>query len=147
MNCPYCLSESTKVTNKRKSLDAVRRRRECLKCNRRFTTYERVELLNLMVVKRNNKHEHYNRKKLLKGLLKACSKRPITKQDIVSIVSEIEASIRKKDLKEVRTSFIGDLVMKKLKKLDKVAYLRFASVYKEFGSIKNFKDEINSLEN
>src|SRR3989344_1054028 len=107
MDCPYCLEDKTKVTNKRKSLGAIRRRRECLKCSRRFTTYERIELLNLVVIKKDNEREHYSRKKLLKGLLKACSKRLVTNKQVIGVVNEIEAGIRKKNLKEIKSEFIG----------------------------------------
>lgn len=147
MKCPYCGAEETKVVDKREASDlaVTRRRRECLKCGKRFTTYERVELLDLMVVKKDGKREQFSREKLEKGILRACEKRPISQEKIEKLINEIEAKIRNEDTTEVESKFIGELVMRKLKSLDKVAYIRFASVYQEFGDIESFQEELKKL--
>jgi len=145
MKCIFCFSE-TKVTDKRDSQGETRRRRECLKCGKRFTTYEKAEELNFVVIKKNKSREPFSREKLKNGILKACEKRPIATEKIDNIVNEIERKIRDKIKgKEVESKFIGELVMKELKKLDKVAYIRFASVYREFKDITDFKREIKEL--
>ncbi len=139
MKCPYCSSTDTKVTNKRNIEDGtIRRRRECLKCNRRFTTYERPEI-EIIVVKKDNRREDYDRKKLMDGIVKACEKRPISREKIEKIVNCIEENLRRKG-KEVNSTVIGKLAMNQLKRLDKVAYVRFASVYKDFQDITDFSD-------
>lgn len=144
MKCPYCSSE-TKVIDKRDSQDITRRRRECLnkKCKKRFTTYERVET-NVRVIKKDKRREPFSREKLLIGITKACEKRPISQEAIEKVVNEIEAKIRAYG-PEVPSKFIGELVMKQLKKLDKVAYVRFASVYREFQDVGDFKKTIKEL--
>ena len=139
MLCPFCSHKETKVTNKRDINDATRRRRECLKCCRRFTTYERTESPELFVVKKDGRREAYNRDKLLLGIVKACEKRAVSHERVEKAVNEIEEKLRKKG-KEVKSSMIGELVMKALKKLDKVAYIRFASVYKDFKDIDDFRN-------
>ena len=139
MLCPFCSHKETKVTNKRDINDATRRRRECLKCCRRFTTYERIESPELFVVKKDGRREPYSRDKLLLGIVKACEKRAVSHDKIEKAVNEIEEKLRKKG-KEVKSSIIGELVMKALKKLDKVAYIRFASVYKDFKDIDDFRN-------
>lgn len=133
--------------DKRETEDSnvTRRRRECLKCKKRFTTYERVETLDLTVVKKNGKRENFDRHKLMAGLLKACEKRPIPREKIEKVADDIEAKLRVHKETEVDSSFIGELVMKKLKKLDKVAYIRFASVYREFTDLDSFKEEMGKL--
>jgi len=145
MLCPYCNSGETKVTNKRDSQKVTRRRRECLKCGKRFTTYERVEL-DLNVIKKDGKREKFNRVKVYEGVCKSLEKRPFSGMQIEEIVDDIEARIYKiaKD-KDIKSSKIGEIVMNKLKKVDKVAYIRFASVYKDFAAIDDFKDEIKEL--
>lgn len=146
MQCPYCSYPETKVIDTRESeTSTTRRRRECLKCRKRFTTYERVELINLIVVKKDGRREQFNRKKLLTGVIKACEKRPIPIQKIEKIVDEIEIELRNKDSVEISSKEIGQLVMKKLEKLDKVAYIRFASVYREFKNIKEFEKELKNI--
>ena len=147
MKCPYCSAGETKVVDKREASDlvATRRRRECLNCGKRFTTYERVELLDLMVIKKDGRREQFSRGKLENGVLKACEKRPISQEKIEKLINEIEAKIRNKDTTEVDSTFIGELVMRKLKSLDKVAYIRFASVYREFGDIESFQEELKKL--
>ena len=145
MRCPYCGNEETKVVDKRDTDGVNRRRRECLKCEKRFTTYERVDLIDLFVVKKDGTREGFDREKLKRGVLKACEKRPVSSEDIEKTVNEIEGYLRKREKTEVNSKIIGEMVMKKLKNLDKVAYIRFASVYKEFADIDDFKEELKSL--
>jgi transcriptional repressor NrdR len=147
MRCPYCGSEDLKVLDKRTSDEkSIWRRRECLKCGKRFTTYERVGSVDLIVIKKDGKRrERFDRSKLKSGILKACEKRPVTNEAIEKIVDEIEAELRGEDSIEIPSKKIGELVMKKLKKLDKVAYIRFASVYREFEDIESFQDELKKL--
>ena len=143
MICPYCSHPETKVTDKRDTQGVTRRRRECLKCEKRFTTYERAEI-EISVIKKDGSKEPYKRDKLLLGIVKACEKRPVTQEQIDKAVNEIESKLRKMG-KEVKTKTIGELVMLKLKKIDKVAYIRFASVYREFKDVEDFKQEIKRL--
>ncbi len=147
MICPYCNSKETKVVDKRDnlSLRATRRRRECLKCKKRFTTYERTEQSDLIVIKKDKRREPFNREKLKNGLIKSCQKRPVSYETIENVLNEIESELRKKTKTEVTSREIGELVMKKLKKLDKVAYIRFASVYRDFQDISSFEKELKSL--
>ncbi|MDD5133679.1 MAG: transcriptional regulator NrdR [Candidatus Nanoarchaeia archaeon] len=140
MICPYCKHIETKVTDKRESGDTIRRRRECLKCENRFTTYEHIEL-DVNVIKKDGRTEPYNREKLKQGLVKACEKRPISREDIEKNVNEIEEKLLKQG-GEITSKSIGEIVMKTLKKMDKVAYIRFASVYKDFQDVKDFKEII-----
>ena len=147
MKCPYCSNQGTKVVDKRETEDYVvtRRRRECLDCEKRFTTYERVETSNIIIVKKDGKREQFDRDKLKKGFIRACEKTNITMDQIETTVNEIEADIRKMDSTEVLSKALGELVMKKLKKLDKVAYIRFASVYREFQDINDFKEALKQV--
>jgi transcriptional repressor NrdR len=146
MRCPYCEHEALKVVDKREhSSESIRRRRECLKCTKRFTTYERAETLDLRIVKKSGEREHYDRNKLLKGFLKACEKRPITTEQIDESLKEIEIELRSNDVKEINSKVIGELIMEKLKDLDKVAYVRFASVYRDFTDLKSFEDIVKNL--
>lgn len=145
MECPYCSNKESKVTDKRKSPEGIRRRRECLKCKKRFTTYERIALEDIYVIKKDNRREKFSREKLEKGINKAFEKRPVAKEKVNKMINEIEEQIRKTGKKEIISSFIGELVMKKLKKLDNVAYIRFASVYRDFQDINDFKKEIREL--
>ncbi len=147
MRCPYCNFGETKVieTREAEESDVTRRRRECLKCKKRFTTYERVEMLELRVVKKNGDIERFDRNKVLKGILRACEKRPIKIEKIEKIVDEIESELRKKESVEIPTKVIGELIMDKLKQLDHVAYIRFASVYREFKDVKGFEKEIKRI--
>ncbi|MBI2133351.1 transcriptional repressor NrdR [Candidatus Woesearchaeota archaeon] len=147
MRCPYCGYSETKVTDKRDD-DAVgitRRRRECLKCEKRFTSFERVENIDIAVVKKDGRREQFERKKLFAGIHKACEKRPVSIESIEKAADEIESEIRKSEGKEVSSKEIGELVMKKLKNLDKVAYIRFASVYREFADLESFQKELEKL--
>ena len=145
MECPYCSHIKSKVTDKRNSPEGIRRRRECLKCKKRFTTYERASQHDFYIIKKDKNREKFSREKLEKGIYKAFEKRPISKQKIKKAINEIEESLRKKGKKEIKTSTIGEMVIKKIKKLDNVAYIRFASVYRDFQDIKDFKKEINEL--
>ena len=145
MECPYCSSQNSKVTDKRKSPEGIRRRRECLKCKKRFTTYEKISKEELYVIKKNGKKELFDLKKIQQGIEKACEKRFISEEKINKIVSEIEEEIRRRGKKQIESSKIGEKIMKKLKKIDNVAYVRFASVYKNFQHLKDFKEEIQNL--
>ncbi len=145
MKCPYCHKSDTKVVDKRDSEDSIRRRRECLNCKKRFTTYERIELLNLAVVKKDNAREPYNRNKLITGFRKACEKRPISQESIERAIAWVENKLKAINKKEIPSSTIGELVMRKLKTLDKVAYIRFASVYREFADLSSFEKEVKNL--
>lgn len=145
MKCPYCNHDETKVMETRESENTTRRRRECIKCKKRFTTYERVENIRLIVVKKNGEREQFDRQKLEKGILKACEKREVSYDKIKKAVDNIEGALRNRKSTEVKSSDIGNLVIKKLKLLDKVAYIRFASVYKEFKEPGDFKKEVRDL--
>lgn len=145
MLCPYCNHQETKVTDKRDSEGLTRRRRECLKCGERFTTYERVEL-ELNILKKDGRREKFNHDKLKAGIQKAFEKRPQTSEEIEEVVTQTENKIfRSAKDKEITTAKIGQIVMDKLKKVDKIAYIRFASVYREFADIDDFKEEIKNL--
>ncbi len=144
MLCPYCSHPETKVTNKRDGKGFTRRRRECLKCKKRFTTYERAEI-EITVIKKDGRREPFNREKLKLGFIKACEKRPVPHEKIEQALDEIEERLRRAG-KEIKTEQIGKMVMQKLKALDKVAYIRFASVYHDFQDVKDFKEEIKELE-
>ena len=147
MKCAYCESRNTKVIDKREPQDAsvTRRRRECLRCKKRFTTYERIEDVSITIVKKDDRREPFSREKLKTGLVKACEKRPISIEQIDQIVDEIEAELRQMDDQEIKSKVIGELVMKKLKKLDKIAYIRFAAVYREIEDLESFQKEIKKL--
>jgi transcriptional repressor NrdR len=145
MNCPYCAHTKSRVTNKRASPEGIRRRRECLKCNKRFTTYEIIEKSDLYVIKKDGRREKFEIKKLESGVQRAFEKRPVSKEKIDKMIQEIEETIRKRGSKEVKSSFIGDLVSKKIAKLDKVAYIRFASVYRDFEDVKDFKEVMKEV--
>ncbi|HZY64346.1 MAG TPA: transcriptional regulator NrdR [Rubrobacteraceae bacterium] len=147
MQCPYCDFEDTKVIDSRLSetKDAVRRRRECLSCGKRFTTYERREPLRLMVVKRDGEREPFDRAKLHSGLVKACAKQRVSDEDIEFIVDEVEAELRDRRRHEVTSRRIGDMVLIRLRRLDMVAYLRFASVYRQYTDVDQFRSELVKL--
>ena len=144
MKCPFC-SEDTKVTDKRLSPEGVRRRRECLKCKKRFTTYEQVSKREVFVVKKDGRREKFSRDKLESGIEKAFEKRPVPKEKIKIMINKIEDHITNLGKGEISTRNIGELVMKNIKKLDNVAYIRFASVYRDFQDIKDFKKEMRGL--
>ncbi len=147
MRCPYCNFLEDKVVDSRSSRDGlvVRRRRECLKCRRRFTTYERQEEIPLMVIKKDNRRESFHRQKVLNGIVKACEKRPISVSKMEEMVDEIEMTLRSRLERELASSEIGELVMKKLQDLDDVAYVRFASVYRQFKDITDFMKEVKGI--
>jgi len=147
MKCPYCGKGRDKVIDSRLSSDArsIRRRRNCLKCKRRFTTYEYIEEVPLMVIKKDGRREPFDRKKILSGVIKACEKRPISMGKLEDMVEQIERHIQKSFEKEVDAKEIGEHVMTKLAELDEVAYVRFASVYRQFKDIKQFMKELKQL--
>ena len=146
MICPECGSTKTKVTDSRACSDgSIRRRRECLTCKGRFTTYERVSERSIAVVKRDGMVELYNRNKLLNGIVRACAKRPVTLKQMEAIVDGIESSLRGEFKNQVKATALGDMVLSKLAKLDEVAYIRFASVYKDFQNVEEFASELAKI--
>lgn len=144
MNCPYCQNNETKVIDKRDIAQITKRRRECLKCQKRFNTQEAVEKADIKVVKKDGRREAFDYEKLKRGVERACEKRPISSEKIEKMMITIQEKLRKQG-KEVNSTFIGDVVSKELKKVDKVAYIRFASVYKDFTELDDFKNEIKVL--
>lgn len=147
MKCPVCYFQDTKVVDSRVAADglSIRRRRECLKCGYRFSTYEEVEILDLTIVKRDGRKESYVRDKLIKGLRRALEKRPITEEKFKKLVSLIERDLQVMRKNEILSDQVGQIVMKQLKKIDQVAYIRFASVYESFKDAQSFKKELNKL--
>ena len=147
MKCPYCGYQESKVVDSRHSEDntSIRRRRECLSCQKRFTTYETVESLPMIVVKKDNSRQSFDRNKILNGMVRACEKRPVTMADLEKAADEIEQIIQNSLDREVSTEKIGELVMDRLKPLDEVAYVRFASVYRQFKDINSFMHELNKI--
>lgn len=135
----------SKVVDSREATGSIRRRRECLKCGKRFTTYERIENITLMIVKKDGRREAFNRDKLRSGLRKACEKRPVSEEQLAKVVQKVEAELRKMPQSEIPSKKIGDLVMRSLKRLDKVAYIRFASVYRDFSDVTTFQEELKKL--
>ena len=149
MKCPYCSHLGDKVVDSRESKEgeAIRRRRECLDCGKRFTSYERIDEIPYMVVKKDGSRERFERQKLVAGLLKACEKRPVSLTALDAVADRVEASLQERPEKEIATTEIGGFVMEELKKLDKVAYVRFASVYRHFRDIGEFMSELKDLLN
>ena len=147
MKCPYCSYEESKVVDSRPTDEGekIRRRRECLKCAKRFTTYELIESLPIIVIKKDKSRQPFSREKLMNGLLRACEKRPISIDTLDNLIDEIETTIQNSLDREVSSDKIGQLVMDKLKSLDEVAYVRFASVYRQFKDVSSFMDELNQL--
>jgi transcriptional repressor NrdR len=147
VKCPFCSHKEDKVVDSREATsgDLIRRRRECLKCRRRFTTYERIDEIPYMIIKKDGRRERFDRQKLLQGLLKACEKRPIPIPKIEALVEEVEAFVHDSANRERTSTEIGEMLMTRLKKLDKVAYVRFASVYMDFKDVKEFVDELKGL--
>ena len=147
MKCPYCAQLGDKVVDSRESRegDVIRRRRECLGCGRRFTSYERIDEIPYMVVKKDGSRERFERPKLVAGLLKACEKRPVSVGALEAVADKVEAALQEKPEREISAEEIGACVMQELKRLDKVAYVRFASVYRNFRDIDEFKNELNEL--
>ena len=147
MKSPYCNAQDTKVIDSRPADDnsSIRRRRQCEKCGKRFTTYEKLETMPLMVIKKDRSRETYDRSKIESGIIHSCHKRPVSTQQINAMIDEIENQIFNMEEKEVETTVIGELVMRKLKQLDEVAYVRFASVYREFKDVNTFMEELGKL--
>ena len=147
MKCPFCSHLDDKVIDSRegKTGDLIRRRRECLKCGRRFTTYERIDEIPYMVIKKDGRRERFERQKILQGLLKSCEKRPVATNKLEALVEEVERFVTEAPERERQTSEIGEMMMTRLKKLDKVAYVRFASVYLDFKDVKEFMAELKGL--
>ena len=147
MKCPYCSYRETKVTDTRMidNGEKIRRRRECIKCGRRFTTHETVEIVPILVIKRDKSREPFNRNKLLSGLLRACEKRPVPLETIEGIADSIENKLQSSVAHEVKASVIGEMAMAALKQVDEVSYVRFASVYRQFKDINTFIEELNNL--
>lgn len=149
MKCPFCGEENTKVIDSRPAEEnnSIRRRRQCEVCGKRFTTYEKVETIPLIVIKKDDNREPYDRSKIERGIVRSCHKRPVSYDQIVSTVEEIEVEIFNKEEKEISSNEIGEIVMDKIKELDQVAYVRFASVYREFKDVNTFMDELKKFLN
>lgn len=149
MKCPFCGEENTKVIDSRPAEEnnSIRRRRQCEVCGKRFTTYEKVETIPLIVIKKDDNREPYDRSKIERGIVRSCHKRPVSYDQIVSTVEEIETEIFNKEEKEISSNEIGEIVMDKIKELDQVAYVRFASVYREFKDVNTFMDELKKFLN
>lgn len=149
MKCPYCGSKETEVVETRDSedLETIRRRRSCTQCEKRFTTYERVENINLVVIKKDGRREHFDRDKLKNGIIRSCEKTTVSVEDIEKIITEIEREIRGGDSVEIESKKIGQMVAARLKKLDKIAYIRFSSVFKRFVDVEDFENEVKKLLN
>jgi len=147
MICPFCGHKEDRVIDSRESKegDVIRRRRECLKCTRRFTTYERTDEIPYMVVKRDGRREKFDRQKILEGLLKACEKRPVPMPKLAEVVDEVESKLADNPEREISTTEVGELLMRRLRNLDKVAYVRFASVYRDFQDVEAFLVELKDL--
>ena len=136
MRCPYCSYEEN---------NAIRRRRECLRCSKRYTTYEKVEDIPILVIKKDLSRESFNKEKIISGLIKACQKRPVSRAQIEEIAADIERNISNKMMVEIKSDYIGEMIMERLKDIDEVSYVRFASVYRQFKDINTFMEEIKSL--
>ena len=149
MKCPFCSHENTRVIDSRPAEDnnSIRRRRVCDECGKRFTTYEKIETIPLIIIKKDNNREAYDRAKIEAGVLRACHKRPVSAQQITTLVDEVENEIFNREERGIPSGTIGELVMNKLKDLDAVAYVRFASVYREFKDVNTFMDELKSVLN
>ncbi|MCE2405073.1 MAG: transcriptional regulator NrdR [Dehalococcoidia bacterium] len=145
MRCPYCNSPDSRVTDSRTSDNGVRRRRECTRCGLRFTTYERVQTTALLVAKADGRREEFNRQKLMDGIVKACAKRRVPYREIEKLVEDIEAEMQRLGHAEIRAAVLGDMVMERLRRLDRVAYIRFASVYRDFQDIDSFEEVVKDL--
>ena len=147
MKCPFCSQENTRVIDSRPAEDnsSIRRRRLCDSCGKRFTTYEKIETIPIIVIKKDNNREPYDRSKIVDGILRACHKRPVPLKDINSVIDTIESEIFNREEREISSSVIGEMVMDKLKDLDSVAYVRFASVYREFKDVNTFLSELKKM--
>lgn len=147
MKCPYCGYEESKVVDSRSTEDnlSIRRRRECLQCNKRYTTYEKIEDLPILVVKKDLSREFFDKSKIINGIIKACEKRPVSRAQIEAIADDVEKRISNQMLTEVKSEYIGEVIMENLKGIDEIAYVRFASVYRQFKDVNTFIDEIKKL--
>ncbi len=145
MRCPYCSDPDSRVTDSRTAENGIRRRRECVRCGLRFTTYERVQSTALVVAKRDGRREEFNREKLMSGVVKACAKRPVSFRDIEKLVEDIEAELQSLGHAEIRSTILGDMAIERLRKLDRVAYIRFASIYRDFQDIESFEEAVKDL--
>ena len=147
MKCPFCFNDESKVVDSRSTDDntTIRRRRECTKCNKRYTTYEKIEDIPVLVVKRDLTRENFNKEKIINGLIIACQKRPVSRQQIEQIAEDIEKKISNKMLTEIESKAIGEMIMDRLKEIDEISYVRFASVYRQFKDINTFLEEITRL--
>ena len=145
MKCPYCSNPDSQVVDSRETGNEIRRRRECSKCKKRYTTYERIETVDLIVIKKDGTREQYDRNKLKTGILRACEKRPVTNNQVERLLDGIEQQLKKGKSIEVKSARIGELVISRLRRLDKVAYIRFASVYKDFTDLESFEQELKAL--
>ena len=145
MECPYCPHTKSRVTNKRTAPEGIRRRRECLKCKKRFTTYEIIAKTDLFLIKKDGRRERFEKEKLSRGIHRAFEKRPVSTEKIKKMIDDIEEQLRRKGKSEIKSALLGEMVMRKIKKLDNIAYIRFASVYRDLQDIKDFKKEINEL--
>ncbi len=148
MRCPFCNSDNTSVVDSRpvEDINAIRRRRKCENCSKRFTTYEKIETIPVIIIKKDQNREQYDRAKIEAGVLRACHKRPVSAAEIAEIVDSVETEVFSREEKEVPSSFIGELIMKKLKNIDPVAYVRFASVYREFTDVDTFMEELKQFQ-
>jgi len=147
LKCPYCGYLESKVVDSRSTEDdiSIRRRRECLGCSRRYTTYEKVEDIPILIIKKNMNREYFDRSKMINGLIKACQKRPVSRNQIENIADEVEKKINNEMLTEVKSEYIGEIIMEHLKRVDEVSYVRFASVYRQFKDVSTFLEEIKNL--
>ena len=145
MHCPYCGDLDSRVTDSRTAENGIRRRRQCAQCGLRFTTYERVQTAALLVAKQDGRREEFNRDKVTAGIMKACAKRPVTYRDIEKTVEDIEAELQQLGHAEIRSSALGEMIMERLSRLDRVAYVRFASVYRDFQDIESFEQVVKNL--
>lgn len=147
MKCPYCGFEESKVVDSRSTEDnmSIRRRRECLSCAKRYTTYEKIEDLPILVIKKDQRRDYFDKSKIINGLIKACEKRPVSRAQIESIAEDVEKRISNQMLTEVKSQYIGEVIMENLKNIDEIAYVRFASVYRQFKDVNTFIEEIKKL--
>ncbi|MDF2503189.1 MAG: nrdR [Clostridium sp.] len=147
LKCPFCGFEDSKVIDSRSTEDnmAIRRRRECLQCNKRYTTYEKIEDIPILVIKKDSSREFFDKSKIINGLIKACQKRPVSRKQIEDIAIEVEKNLSNEMLTEIKSDLIGEVIMEKLKEVDEVSYVRFASVYRQFKDINTFMEEISHL--
>jgi len=147
LKCPYCGYSESKVVDSRSTEDdmSIRRRRECSGCSKRYTTYEKVEDIPILIIKKNMNREYFDRSKIVNGLIKACQKRPVSRSQIENIADEVEKKINNEMLTEVKSEYIGEIIMEQLKKIDEISYVRFASVYRQFKDVNTFLEEIKDL--